>query len=295
MLSEEVKLIMEEKFDKGKNYKKIIQNVKKSKNRRKSYLKAMQYALLPSCAVIVLGIVAIPTMKNNNNKFKNELAIAEANNENLTNGNDEIYTNTEINSSNNVIVEEDKNIIEEVPTSITVAKEVYKKIECGEASWAVNPSIPSNLINKTSSVVRVKILSVNDAEMIPEQQNFKDPYRAYTPVEMQILDNLYGKNLSGKIKAYLTGGKIQIAKLQNSASEEQLKNLGINNLSSEDKLKYIDYETSYDYDLTIGNEYIIIIKQVNNNLYKISENGYDIFDAETYKNVLTNQKLEIQK
>ena len=112
----------------------------------------------------------------------------------------------------------EKTIPNDNSSKIQVAKDtIYKTIEGGQSSWAYDPTIPSNIINdhaETKSVVKVKILSVGEGEMLYRQENFNNPYTCHTPIKMQIIDNLLDTNtLSGTITAYITGGKIKIANI----------------------------------------------------------------------------------
>lgn len=271
MLNNEVKEILQEQFSKEENYKKIIKNVNRE---QKKYNKILKIALLPTCAVLLATII-IPNICNKSVDF----------------------AKTNI-SENNTAIEQDN--------QIQVSKRmIYKTIEGGESCWAYDPTIPTNLINdhsETKYIIKVKISSICEGEMLPKQENFYDPYTCYTPIKMQIIDNFSDTNkLSGTITAYITGGKIKISNLLETVKYEDAKSLGILNLSIEDQKKYIEYiGTTPYYEPTIGDEYIIIINKTNENLYQVMCDGYGIFridksnNQEKYINVITGKEWRIQ-
>lgn len=271
MLNNEVKEILQEQFSKEENYKKIIKNVNRE---QKTYNKILKIALLPTCAALLATII-IPNMCNKSVDF----------------------AKTNI-SGNNTVIEQDN--------QIQVSKEkIYKTIEGGEECWAYDPTVVKNLLEDNSEskyVVKVKVLSVGEGEMLPKQENFYDPYTCYTPIKMQIIDNFSDTNkLSGTITAYITGGKIKISNLLETIKYEDAKSLGILNLSIENQKKYIEYiGTTPYYEPTIGDEYIIIINKTNENLYQVMCDGYGIFridksnNQEKYINVITGKEWRIQ-
>lgn len=265
MLDKDIKNILQEQFSQEGNYKKILDNV----NRKLLlYNKILKFALVPTFTIIFVAIIILNT---NNNKYV-------ANNEN--------------------------NIITNNNTNVQVAKnKIYKTIKGEEACWAYDPTIPSNLINdcpESKYVVRAKILSVGEGEMLTKQENYYDPFTCYTPIKIQIIDNLLDTNkLSNIVTAYMTGGKIKIANILNGTKEE-IEYMGIYDQSQVDPEQYIEYisEEPY-YELSIGDEYVMIINKTTPSLYQVFCGGYGIFkiensnEKEIYKNVITNKILEI--
>jgi len=308
MLDEKIKKILLDEYCKADNYQQILKNIKKMKRKKNSYSTFIHYKLVPCGITLALCIVILQ-----NKNIKNELAKRNTNKNEMIKEYEIAEKNTiqdennvnEIEEKNNIISNELNENVENNNTKISDNKNtnsiqkdntvksnlIYKNINCGEASWKADPSISSNLIDKNTSIVKVKILSIGEAEILPKQDKFYDPYRAYTPIKMKVIENMNENKLPEEITAYLTGGKIKISSLEKSISSEQAENLGISTLSKNEKEKFIQYSTEYDYDIENGNEYIIIIKKVNDNLYRISENGYDIFDINTQRNVLTNNLL----
>jgi hypothetical protein len=320
MLDNEVKYILQEQFSQEKNYQKII-----NKNNKNTYAKIIKYAILPICAVALVAIIIMPNNKDDNYKgiaYVNNIEIEENSlntiieiaddNEIIENKITEEIPNEQIetgknNESKDNKINETKKTTDDNSTTVQVAeKEIYTTIDhSGEASWAYDPKIPTNLINDhptSKYIIKVKVTSVGEGEMLPKQENFYNPYTCYTPIKMQIIDNLSETNtLSGTITAYIDGGKIKISNLLTTISEDTARNLGILNLSKEDQEKYIEYIwTNPYYKPTIGNEYVIIINKANANLYQIMCGGYGIFKVdksdgqEKYINVITNKEWKMQ-
>lgn len=272
MLNSEVKYILQEQFSKERNYKIIMNNVEK---RHVSYDKILKFILLPACAIIIIAII-LPNINKNEDDYK-EIA----------------YTNT--------IYDNKQNTVFEIGNSNKI---VEKTIEGEEASWAYDPTNPINLINdisETKCVVKVKIASIGEGEMLPKQENFYNPFTCYTPIEMQVVSNLLDENeLLGNVTAYITGGKMKIANILKGTKEE-IEYMGIYDVSQVDPEKYIEYKWSVPYyEPNIGEEYVIILNKVNPNLYQIMGGGYGIFkiektkeDMEIYRNVITNKEWKM--
>lgn len=228
---------------------------------------------MPTCAALLATII-IPNMCNKSIDF----------------------AKTNI-SGNNTVIEQDN--------QIQVSKEkIYKTIEGGKACWAYDPTVVKNLLEDNSEskyVVKVKVLSVGEGEMLPKQENFYDPYTCYTPIKMQIIDNLLDTNkISGTITAYMTGGKMKIANILKGTKQE-IEYMGISDVSQVDPEQYIEYKWSVAYyEPNIGDEYIIIINKTNENLYQVMCDGYGMFKVEKldngteeYRNVISGKLLEM--
>lgn len=270
MLNNEVKKILQEQFSQEANYQKIMKNVNK---KQKAYSKILKIALLPTCAALLATII-IPNMCNKSIEFNQDIA----------------KTNI---AKNITTINKDE--------QIQIAKEkIYKTIEGGEQCWAYDPTIAKNLINdypESKSVVRVKVLSVGEGKMLPKQENFYCPFTCFTPIRIQIEDNLMNNNqLNGTITTYMEGGKIKIANIL-KATPQEIEYMGIYDTSQVDPEQYIEYKwaDSY-YELNIGDEYVMIINKTNPNLYQIFCGGYGIFKVEksndgteTYRNVISGK------
>lgn len=316
MLDNKVKEILQEQFSKEKNYQKVMLNIDKEYNKTK-YIEIMKYALLPTCAVLLAAII-MPKMNNKQNEFNKDIAqaniiieqtgtntIIEIADENeivetpITEKNP--TTQVETGNDNENKTPEDNNTTKQ----IQLAKDkIYKTIEGGEASWAYDPTIPENIIKdnqKSKYIVKVKIASIGEGEMLPKQENFYNPFTCHTPIKMQVIDNLLETNkLSGTITAYITGGKIKIANIL-KGTKQQIEYMGINDVSQVDPEQYIEYKWSTPYyEPNVGEEYVIIIGKANENLYQICCGGYGIFkvekldNQERYINVVTNKEWKIE-
>ena len=55
MLDDDAKKIMYSKFDKDTNFQNIIKNVNQKK-RKKIYIRLFQYALVPSCTILIICV-----------------------------------------------------------------------------------------------------------------------------------------------------------------------------------------------------------------------------------------------
>lgn len=297
MLNDDAKKIMYKKFDKDSNFENIQKNIKHEKI-DKNYIKLFQCALVPSCAILILCILIFQENNDMSNLLLGKRNVSSTNT--ITNDNIIMDIETEIPNQNNII----ENL--ENKTSLVVAskKEIYKTINNSrEGSWAYDPTIPENILkdNKISKyVIKVKIMSVGEGEMLAKQENFYNPYTCFTPVKMQVIDNLSDNKLSGTIKAYIHGGEIKISNLLKSISNEEARNMGILSLSKEEQEKYIQYIWSNPYyEPVIGDEYVVIIGKTNESLYQVSCGGYGIFSVnksnnqEKYINVITGKEWKI--
>lgn len=327
MLDKEVKEGLEKEFSKDRNYKKILNNINKQ---HASYKTILKIALLPICAVVLTAVIIL-NLNNKTNEFNSSLAEVNISENTIsiqqnTNTIVEIASENKINNEivNEVLdiqiieekneeektVEEKEKVVDNTETKennenkleereVQVAKgTIYKTIEGGESNWAYDPTIVENLINDHSEnkyVVKVKILSVGEGEMLPKQEKFNNPYTCFTPIRMQVVDNI-SNTLSGTFTAYITGGKIKIANIL-KGTEQQIASMGIQDISQLDEEQYIEYKWSVPYyEPSVGNEYVMIINKTNPNLYQVFCGGYGIFrvekssdGTEIYKNVISGK------
>ena len=214
MLDDDAKKIMYSKFDKDTNFQNIIKNVNQKK-RKKIYIRLFQYALVPSCTILIICVLML---KNNN------VANLLVGKRNTTLLNTMVKDNSIMDIEMNKMIE---NLENKIPTEISDKKEIYRTINSGEAIMSDDPTIPDNLINnhsKSNYVVKVKIISIGEGEMLPKQENFYNPHTCYTPIKIQITDNLMDTNkLSGIINAYINGGKIKISNLLKTINNEEAR------------------------------------------------------------------------
>ncbi|TYS57500.1 hypothetical protein FZC74_15805 [Sutcliffiella horikoshii] len=183
-------------------------------------------------------------------------------------------------------------------------EDVYS-VSQSENSWAVDPREPRNLLFEGTSIVHLKVLNIKEAEILPKYENFYT-YMPYTPLEVEILDTIYGKDLSGKKTIYNRGGDIRISKLLDSwVGSEYVgsEKMGLTKLSREEQeTKFISYTSEYDYKMQPCKEYAVILakQQTEDEIYTVMERGYGIFEifqtdqgAKIYRNVITGKSSEL--
>lgn len=193
----------------------------------------------------------------------------------------------------------------DVVTSNNV-KEIYGTIET-HYSRNTDPSIPENLLIEGASIVRLKVISTGEAEILPATEDF-DSSRPFTPINAEVLDTVYGNTLSGEITVYISGGDIKIANLiDNTREKESIDKMGLNDLSQDEKeSQYISFLSEDHYMMEVGEEYMVIIGKQDENVYRIISNGYGIFEIPLtnasarssnklmYTNVLTGKEFDLQ-
>ena len=137
--------------------------------------------------------------------------------------------------------------------------------------------------------------------MLPKQENFYCPFTCFTPIKIQIEDNLLDNNkLNGTITTYMEGGKIKIANIL-KATPQEIEYMGVYDASQVNPEQYIEYKWSVPYyEFNIGEEYVLILNKTNSTLYQIFDGGYGIFKvekssdgSEIYKNVISGKLLEM--
>lgn len=184
----------------------------------------------------------------------------------------------------------------------TIAKatehEIYQTVR-SENSWAIDPRDPKNLLKLDGILVKIKVKSIGDAVFLPKTSEMNDPYRPYTPVKVEIIQNLSGKDINIKDNTlYMCGGDIKLSEYEKYIDNVDKQRLGIDKLSNTEKeSKYMRIQMEYSYDLKENNEYIVIINSIGDGRYQIVNGGYGIFTIEkstlNLKNVLTNKTFKI--
>ena len=184
----------------------------------------------------------------------------------------------------------------------TIAKatehEIYQTVR-SENNWAIDPRDPKNLLKLDGILLKIKVKSIGDAVFLPKTSEMNDPYRPYTPVKVEIIQNLFGKDINIKDNTlYMCGGDIKLSEYEKSIDNVDKQRLGIDKLSNTEKEnKYMRIQMEYSYDLKENNEYIVIINSIGDGRYQIVNAGYGIFTIEqstlNLKNVLTNKTFKI--
>lgn len=176
--------------------------------------------------------------------------------------------------------------------------EIYQTVR-SENNWAIDPRDPKNLLKLDGILLKIKVKSIGDAVFLPKTSEMNDPYRPYTPVKVEIIQNLSGKDINIKDNTlYMCGGDIKLSEYEKSIDNVDKQRLGIDKLSNTEKEnKYMRIQMEYSYDLKENNEYIVIINSIGDGRYQIVNGGYGIFTIEqstlNLKNVLTNKTFKI--
>jgi hypothetical protein len=170
-------------------------------------------------------------------------------------------------------------------------------------SWEFDPTIITELTQKSSSVVRLKVLSVGEGLFLESSEEFYNPYMPYTPVQIRIVDVLSGDELADEMTIYIQGGNVLISDII-EATPERANKMGLDSIGlSERTSKYIAYVSESDYRFQVGQEYVCILTKQSKEIYTVMASGYGVFKAEDnasstriksseFKNVLTNQAFD---
>lgn len=182
--------------------------------------------------------------------------------------------------------------------------QIFATIE-NHFSWAIDPTIPENLIADSSSIVKIKVLSINESMFI-DSLNYDGPL---TPINVEVIETLSGSELPDSLDIYKFGGIVSISKLIEHQPEETTRKMGIDKIDkSEQNVNFIKYSSESDYDFKIGEEYVVILNKQANGIYTISAEGYGTFNlsnkegalskskasTNTYTNVLTGKTFEFK-
>ncbi|WP_404428178.1 hypothetical protein [Sutcliffiella horikoshii] len=202
-------------------------------------------------------------------------------------------------------IHSDKLLILENKQDVSMQKEINPEdiysVSQSQNSWAFDPREPQNLIIEGTSIAHIKVLNIREAEILPKYENFYT-YMPYTPLDVEIVDTIYGKDLSGKKTIYIGGGDIRISSLLDSwvgSEYTGLEKMGLTKLSREEQeTKFISYTSEYDYKMVPGKEYAVILtnQQTEDEIYGIMARGYGVFEIiktdqgeKVYKNVITGE------
>lgn|SRR5574344_338352 len=161
-----------------------------------------------------------------------------------------------------------------------------------ENSWILDPAKQENLLKGNNFFIKIKVISSEKSLYLSENRMLG----SVTPYRVEILDDNNLNGLTGKQVIYVSGGEVPLKEFMNRSDKDTISKLGLDTLSLEelDKL-YISYTTDYDYDLIVGEEYIVIVGYSDTeNAYFIPCQGYGIFkkDGVGYRNVITDILFE---
>ena len=166
-----------------------------------------------------------------------------------------------------------------------------------EISWTVNPYIVENFIHENSLIVEAKILSTGKALFLYNDKTYYE--RPQTPVNIEISNVLYGKSAKENLTIYASGGDVLLKdvfefnerfypeKKEGKFGDEGLKGLSEKELST----KYMSYASQFDYTVSRGSEYLLILGYDEDlDVYTITAGGYGIFEKST-----PNKRLELRQ
>lgn len=200
--------------------------------------------------------------------------------------------NTDIKTSNHTQItkEHDKNSITSINTieNNDILYDVH-----WENSWILDPAQQDNLLTDGNFYIKIKVLSSNPSMYLSENRL----YGVATPYNVEILDNYNHSELSEEQTIYLYGGKVKVKDFVLRSDKDTISKLGFDKLSLDrQENSYISYSTNCDYDLVIGEEYIVIVGfSEAENAYFVPCQGYGVYKKNgknDYKNVITDSLFE---
>lgn len=175
-------------------------------------------------------------------------------------------------------------------------------------SWDKDPSEMKNLITENSYIVKVKINNIEDAIMLGNDAGIEHDL-PLTPIKANVIKTISGNQIDNDIEFYALGGSIKISEKIKNMPEAQIQKMGFDKLSANDKENsYINYSTEYDYNMNIGDEYILVLNKATDNRYYLSCCGFGVFTEDkendtmlarldntmTIKNVLTGKTFNCE-
>lgn len=182
------------------------------------------------------------------------------------------------------------------------SKDIYGTFE-GQNSWAFDPREPENLFIEGASIVQIKVLSIDEAKILPKTETFYTDM-PYTPIEVTIGENIDGNPLSGEKTIYVEGGDLRISNLMEFWDKNRVSEMGLNKLTKEEQeSKLISFTSEYDYEMESGKEYaVILVKQLTKeDIYTVMARGYGVFEIDktdkgekTYRNVITGKTSNLK-
>jgi hypothetical protein len=191
---------------------------------------------------------------------------------------------------------------QEIASSNISEKQIYGTFKT-DASWVKDPTIVDNIIDmaKDSSIIKVKILSLGESNFL----DLTSPV-PHTAIQVEVEEVLEGTFSKGTKTIYIEGGNVKVSNVIKTMNEVEIAKMGLDTLTEEEKNNmYISYTSDYDYELQIGEEYILILS--NDTVSTIMASGYGIFIEDSnnqvqslsteriFKNVLTGNNLSISQ
>ena len=176
-----------------------------------------------------------------------------------------------------------------------------------------DPTNLKNIITENSIIAKIQVLKIEESKNFASLKENDDYFYPDTPVKVLVKEVIKGEKLTSKeITIYNPGGVVLIKDLIPYYSLEKQNKMNLTNLSDHEKNNmYVKFQSEYDYPLVINKEYIIIFSKNSDGRYVINARGFAIFETndinlssksvldtkvqKSYKNVLSNNSLELSK
>lgn len=165
-------------------------------------------------------------------------------------------------------------------------EQVYARSETN-FEWAYDVTDPKNIIENSSDVVRVRVLSADKAVFLHSSSTSPD-----TPLNVQVLEVMSGNMKLGAQTIYFPGGAVTVEEYLKQRPESGTK-MGLADLAkSEQKKMYLEFTSEMDYDLKKNAEYIfLLVWNEDIDQYVVNNGAYCTFSTDK-RNVKTNNELK---
>jgi len=189
-----------------------------------------------------------------------------------------------------------------------LGKKIYCEVNT-QFSLMYDPSVTENLLRDNGVVVKLKVLSVGRTRyLLNDDGDF--PATPYTVEILDVIsDNDNAQEINKSLKkdnqftVYFAGGAVSAKEMIDHCNERgryTATKMGLNNLSLEEQKEYyVLYKGELYYELTPGEEYLVVLGQPTRaGEYFVKFGGYSVFERKgdqlSYKNVITEKTLELK-
>lgn len=183
-----------------------------------------------------------------------------------------------------------------------IKKEDIAFITEEHASYAIDVSIPENLVNfdSTVAVIRAQVGDINSAII-------NDNAVPLTPLSILDYEVLKGEVTEPISEVYVIGGIIDIAAYMEKLTAMEIEKMQLERIPVEArKTQYIEHRTDAYYDFKAGEEYVFVL-YYQDGKYFVNTEGYGTFVVEEnqvtgqnafagvrIKNVLTDNEMVLE-
>lgn len=156
---------------------------------------------------------------------------------------------------------------------LTMQPQIFGNIQMS-TSLAYEPTA-QNLLNDTTSVVKVKVTGLGEAHFV-DGVGFSD--EPQTPIQFELLETISGQTISTDAHIYASGGLVSLAEMVRGLAPERIAKMEIDQLTHEQQAEqFMLYSADYDVELTVGETYVFLVVQQENGDYSLLLNGYSVF------------------